>query len=156
MARRVKLVHIDLDWDPSKMRDEVTDMDDRSNKFRPVFIRMREYFERHWSENFLANGLAVGGWRPLDAEYAAWKSTHIPGAPPMIRSGSLFNSIRSLRGAPNEIRRDSATFGTNIKYAKFHQYGTTKMPKREFIYEPVNFRRDWGDRIANYIKDGNV
>lgn len=155
MARK-KLVHIDLDLDLSDMRDYVTDMDDRAGNYKPVFRRMQEYFERNWEQNFLANGLRVGGWAPLDAEYAAWKASHVPGAPPMVRSGSLFNSIRSLRGQPNEIRDKSATFGTNIKYAKFHQYGTSKMPKREIIYEPESFRREWAEKAAEYIKDGNL
>jgi len=149
-------IHIDLDWDPTDMRDQVTDMDDRSDEFKPIFRKMQRYFENEWSENIMANGLKVGGWKPLDAEYAAWKSKHVPGAPPMIRSGSLFSSLRDLRGAPNEINKTSATFGTNIKYAKFHQYGTTKMSKREIVYEPVEFRRDWGDKIARYIADGQV
>lgn len=147
---------IDVDWDPSEMRDEVTDMDGRTNNFRPVFREMRKYFERNWAENFLANGLRVGGWAPLDAEYAAWKSANAPGAPPMIRTGTLFASIATLRGAPNEIDNKQATFGTNIKYAKFHQYGTSKMPKREFIYEPENFRREWGEKVAEYIRDGKA
>lgn len=151
-----KRLYVDLDWDPSEMRDQVTDMDDRSDEFKPVFRKMRNYFERRWSNNFLSHGLEVGGWKPLDAEYAAWKSAHFPGAPPMIRSGSLFQSIRDLRGAPNEINKSNATFGTNVKYAKFHQYGTTKMAKREIVFEPVEFRREWGDKIAKYIVDGQV
>jgi len=145
---------VDVDWDATEMRDEVTDMDDRTNNFRPVFVRMREYFEENWGENFLTNGLRVGGWAPLDAEYAAWKSRNYPGQPPMIASGSLFASLRNLRGPGNEIDRKSATFGTKIKYAKFHQYGTTKMPKREVIYEPTDFQDEWGEKIARYIRDG--
>ena len=145
---------VDIDWDPSEMRDHVTDMDDRADNFRPVFRRMREYFEENWGENFLTNGLRVGGWAPLDAEYAAWKSRNYPGQPPMVASGSLFASLRNLRGPGSEIDRKSATFGTKIKYAKFHQYGTTKMPKREVIYEPTDFRDEWGEKIARYIRDG--
>lgn len=151
-----KKIYIDVDWDPSEMRDQVTDMDDRSDEFKPIFRRMREYFENRWSGNILANGLDAGGWKPLDAEYAAWKSVHFPGTPPMIQTGELFRSLKQLRGKPNEIDKRRAEFGTNIKYAKFHQYGTSKMPKREIIYEPVEFRRDWGDKIAKYIVDGQV
>lgn len=155
MARKT-LLHVDIDWDSQQVDDQVDDMDRRLDDMRPIFRKMREYFERNWSGNFLSNGLRVGGWQPLDAEYAAWKAQHFPGTPPLVRTGSLFNSIRSLRGAPNEINKKNATFGTNIKYAKFHQYGTTKMPKREFIFEPVEFRREWGDRIVKYVADGDT
>ena len=148
------IVSGDVDWDDQDMQGQLKDMGDRAGDLKPVFRDMQRYFERHWSENFLSNGLAVGGWAPLDAEYAAWKAANVPDAQPMIRSGSLFNSVRNLRGVPNEIRDKSANFGTNIKYAKFHQYGTTKMPKREFIYEPSDFRKEWGEKIADYIADG--
>ena len=69
----------------------------------------------------------------------------------MRRTGALFNSLARLRGSPNDIGLREATFGTNIEYAKYHQNGTWKMPKRLIVFEPVGFKRELGDRGAAHI-----
>lgn len=142
--------------DLEEVRDYLDDIKERTEDFRHVFRRMRDDLEDQWKKNFLTNGSLVGGWAPLDKEYAAWKSVHFPGATPMIRTGKLFRSLADLRGAPNEINKMSATFGTNIKYAEFHQYGTKNMAKREVVFEPFNFAQKWTDVAADYIMDGKV
>lgn len=146
----------DVEWEDDGTRSDLRGMMHRADNFKPVFRAMRRQLQRDWRQNFLDNGLAAGGWRPLDAEYASWKSVHFPGAPPMVQSGRLFRSLSELRGTDSEIRDKEATFGNGIKYAKFHQYGTTKMPKREVVYEPMNFSREWAEKTAKYIKDGDV
>jgi phage gpG-like protein len=62
--------------------------------------------------------------------------------------------LGNLRGAPNEINRTQANFGTNVKYAKFHQYGTTKMPKREIVFVPDIMRKKFADYARDYVRDG--
>jgi hypothetical protein len=49
-----------------------------------------------------------------------------------------------------------ATFGTKVEYAKFHQYGTTKMPKRKVVYEPLGFASRLGEVAATYVCHGNT
>lgn len=132
------------------------DIKDRTGDFRYIFEKMRDDLSDQWKRNFTTNGSLVGGWRPLDKEYGAWKSVHFPGAPPMIRTGRLFRSVSDLRGAPNEINKMSATFGTDIKYADFHQYGTKNMAKREIVFEPFGFAQKWSRAAADYIMDGKV
>jgi hypothetical protein len=51
----------------------------------------------------------------------------------------------------NVIEEDTATFGTNVEYAKFHQYGTTKMAKRKIVFTPREFPRELGINMAKYI-----
>lgn len=134
--------------------DRLDAVHDRIRDFRPIFRGMHEDLVDAWRRNFLTNGSLVGGWAPLDKEYGSWKSRNFPGTPPMIRSGELFQSLGDLRGKANDIDKMEAQFGTDIEYAKFHQYGTSKMPKREIVFEPFGFAEKWGREMAQYIVDG--
>lgn len=149
-------IRFDTDFDEEDLTDELDAMKKRTKDFRVVFTKIREDLQELWDNNFLANGLPSGGWAPLSPKYGAWKSAHFPGEPPMIRTGKLFSSLVTLRGAPNDIGRTRATFGTNIKYAKFHQYGTTKMPKREIVFAPDVMRKKWADYARDWVKDGDL
>ena len=141
--------------DLDDIQNHVDDMRERVDDVRPVFREMREELQDQWKRNFLTNGSLVGGWAPLDKEYGSWKSVHFPGAPPMIRTGELFRSLTDLRGKPNEINKTSARFGTNVEYFKFHQYGTSKMPERRLIFEPMQFESTWTAKMIDYIVDGD-
>jgi phage gpG-like protein len=74
----------------------------------------------------------------------------------MIRSGDLMGSLTSLTGPPNDIGRTSASFGTDVEYARFHQSGTRHMPARKVVYEPIGFARQFGSRAADWIVDGVI
>lgn len=136
-------------------RNDIRAIKRRAKDFRPVFKEIRSDLEELWSNNFLENGLPSGGWKPLDAEYGSWKSAHFPGRPPMIRSGELFRSLSDLRGTPNEIRLKSATFGTDIKYADFHQTGTRNMPARPVVFFTERYERRWSKMAIDYLADGD-
>lgn len=131
-------------------------MERRSKDFRSVFKWAKRELQRANAENFAANGLPVGGWSPLKPRYAAWKATKFPGAPTLVMSGKLFRELRSLNGPVNSIGLTKATFGTDIEYAKFHQYGTTKMAKRQIVYEPTGFAERLAIIAADYVTDGRV
>jgi phage gpG-like protein len=148
---------IEISFDDDDAQDMVSDIVERGRDFRPVFRQIREDLRAAFSRNFASNGLEVGGWRPLDADYASWKSVNFPGAPPMVRTGALFRSLSSLRGKGNEIDRNSARFGTSgIRYASFHQYGTTKMPKREVVFIPQGAEVRWSKMAVEYLTDGEM
>lgn len=131
-------------------------MERRSRDFRPVLRWAKGELERSNAANFAANGLPVGGWSPLKPRYASWKATRFPGAPTLVMSGKLFRELRSLDGPANSIGLSKATFGTDIEYAKFHQYGTTKMAKRQIIYEPTGFAERLAILAADYVSDGRI
>lgn len=127
------------------------DVRDRIEDLRPVFRRAKEDLSDIYTKHFLSNG--NGKWAPLDAEYGAWKSVHFPGATTLIRSGGLFKSIETF--SVSEINRQSARFGTDAPVAKFHQYGTWSMPKREIIFEPPMFAKKLAKDAEHYIAEGN-
>ena len=131
-------------------------MKKRANDMRPVLWRAKQWLRFANEENFRQAGLPSGGWSPLDPEYSAWKNLREPGAGTMIRTGRLFRSLTSLDAPPNKIDIMEATFGTKVEYAKFHQYGTTKMPKRKVVYEPMGFASRFGEVAATYVCHGNT
>lgn len=132
------------------------DMRDRSKDFRAVMRWAKRHLERMNRLNFTANGLPSGGWDPLDPEYSMWKKTQYPGAPKMIATGKLFRSLTNFGGPASRIYMTKATFGTTVEYAKFHQYGTTKMPKRRIIYEPRQFAQELAEQTGEHIVYGRT
>jgi phage gpG-like protein len=130
------------------------DMERRSKDFRPVLRWAKREIEKANARNFAASGLPVGGWAPLDARYAAWKATNFPGRPIMEVNGRLADSLTRLDGPVNKIRLKSAEFGTDVEYAKFHQYGTSRMPKRQIVYEPKGFARTLAEHTGEYVVYG--
>lgn len=114
-----------------------------------------KWAQRHlgdtFAANFMSNGLRVGGWAPLSPKYAAWKSSRFPGTPTLVRTTKLFRAVKSLDGANTIITPKFARLGVSVDYAKFHQYGTTRMPKRQIIFVPVEFRKMLGSKMASHI-----
>ena len=142
---------IEAEFNPDDLEDELDDIKNRSRDFTSVFSRIEEDLRKHWAGSFASNGLPVGGWAPLDAKYAAWKATHFPGAT-MVRSGKLFKSLSERHGATSDIGRHDARFGTKIEYAKFHQMGTSKMPKRQLVYEPAEANLKWSGWVKDHLE----
>lgn len=140
-------IDIDIDIDMADTMDMLQDMSRRAADFRPVFRYARQELQKANTANFIASGLPVGGWAPRSQPYA-W--------PIMRKSGQLFRSLTSLRGSPNDIGRTTAIFGTNVEYAKYHQRGTWKMPKRLVVFEPPLFAKRLGVVAAEYVAEGLV
>lgn len=147
---------VDIETRVEKVQNLVDDIQDRLTDVKPVFRWAHQVLKKTFAENFTSNGLPVGGWSPLDAEYAAWKARELPGRPTLVRSGELFRSLSELSDpSVNEINKLSATFGTGVKYAGFHQYGTPNMPKRQILFIPQSFLDEFAEKLANYIVEGN-
>lgn len=138
-----------------KVQDYMDAIEKRANNLKPVFHWAKRELEKANAENFLSNGLPVGGWKPLSPAYGAWKANRFPGRPTMIRSGNLFRSLTNINANDTEINDTTASFSSSIEYAKFHQYGTSKMPARKVIYEPVGFARKLGQQVAEHVLDGD-
>jgi phage gpG-like protein len=129
---------------------------DAQRLLKKIVHRMRGYekaFEhgRLWLQvanagNFGSRGVPVGGW----AVYGNWSAQK--GQPAsLVRTGNLMESLTNLTGAPNVIGSHRATFGTNIEYARFHQYGTTKMPSRPVVFDPSGFKSHIVRAIENQL-----
>jgi phage gpG-like protein len=136
---------LDVELDDAVARQRLRMMEIRSTNFAPVFRRAKEELERSNRENFISNGLPVGGWKPRKAVYA-W--------PVMRRTGRLFTSLANMSGPENVVTPMFAQFGTNVDYAKFHQYGTEKMAKRQILFTPRRFARNVGSEAVAWVSRG--
>jgi hypothetical protein len=128
----------------------------RAQNFAPIFPKAKAEIALSTTANFTSNGLLVGGWAPLDAQYGSWKMTRFPGAPPMVRTGRLFASLTSENMASVSIKPKSFTIGTSVEYAKFHQYGTSKMAKRKILFVPAEFSAKFANDAAQWVNTGNA
>lgn len=129
----------------------------RSTNFAPLFAKAKAEITAMNTSNFALGGLPSGGWAPLDAGYGAWKAVRFPGMPPMVKTGRLMASMTG--NSPDSIfsvTPTSMSIGTKVSYAKFHQYGTTKMPKREIVFEPFGFAEKYANDAADWVVDGQV
>lgn len=152
---------IDVDtWQAKRL---IRDIKDRASSYKRVFEIARMNLEALNAAHFASSGKAptgkavygdgaggsigkAGPWAP----YGSWSSR--AGQPvTMVRSGALMESLTNLRGAPNDIGRSSATFGTNVEYALYHQYGTSKMPKRPVVFEPTGFANGLAKVTGTYL-----
>lgn len=145
------MYRIDMSCDADRALKYLDGMAARSRDFSSVFRWAREELKKANAANFAANGLPVGGWSPLKPRYAAWKARNFPGAPMMVQNGKLRRSLTDLRGNPNRIDKMEAEFGTSVEYAKFHQYGTSRMPKRQIVFEPPMFAKKLAEKAADHV-----
>ena len=105
--------------------------------FRPVWPEIHMYFLRGASEQFESLG-ARGGqrWAPLSEKYAKWKAKKYPGKPILVRTERLKRSLSLGGSEPDQVKEFqplSATFGTRVPYARYHQRGTKRMPARPVL-----------------------
>lgn len=129
----------------------------RTTNFAPVFTKAKAQLSAASASNFSLGGLPSGGWAPLSPQYAAWKMVRFPGTPPLVRTGRL---AASLSGQTTDsifsVTPTKMQIGTRLEYAKFHQYGTTKMPKRKVVFEPAGFAQSVGSSSASWVAKGQI
>lgn len=128
----------------------------RTKTFTSVLVKAKQEIRAANASNFATNGLPVGGWSPLQPQYAAWKMARFPGAPPLVRTGRLFASLTGATDSYETMTNTSMSIGTTVEYAKFHQYGTTRMPKRKIVFEPPLFAKKLGADSLSWIANGEI
>ena len=115
--------------------------------FRPLFketdTKLRKFFNRQFAGQGV--GPRGGHWQQLSTKYAERKRRLRPGRKVLQFDGTLRRALVRKSG-PNALRiitRDQFAFGTTgVPYASYHQYGTSKLPRRMMIDMDRVFRRD--------------
>lgn len=121
----------------------------------PLAEPLRQSVAMMNAANFAANGLPSGGWAPLSAAYGAWKAVRYPGKPTMVADGTLFTSLTTGLTV-DKVKNDSIEFASKVNYAKWHQYGTTRMPMRRLVYESDVASGLWAGLIGKFVRAGIV
>lgn len=140
------MIAVGVHVDAGEAVDLIASIRRKMFQYVAVFEETRVVLETAYTSNFATRGALVGGWAP----YGTW--TPMVGEPAtLVRSGRLLESLATLRGAPNDIGPKSATFGTNVPYATFHQSGTREMPMRTIVFEPPGFAQIVSRLVADHL-----
>jgi phage gpG-like protein len=112
-------------------------------------------------QNFILGG--AGKYEPLSKKYSAFKQRVNAGAPILVFSGSLRDSVTGTGNSDTirNIGKQSLIQGTKVPYAKFVQEGTSKMPLRKFLFiddaQTIRFERIIADYVESKLEVlGNV
>jgi len=115
-------------------------------------LRIRTLWTKRIKSAFSSKGKSIGeNWPPLSPAYKSWKSKHYPRKPLLVLTGKMKDSLvnpSSRMMIFNKSKGTQLILGTRISYAKFHQYGTKKMPKRQFFKVDQGFT----DGVANEMR----
>ena len=112
-------------------------LDETISDWREVWPEVGLYYFRAMTEQFESLGSRGGTqWQPLSEKYRQWKEKRYPGKPVMIRTFRLLRSFSLGGSAPDQVQilePLSYTVGSTVPYARYHQYGTKRMPKRTLV-----------------------
>lgn len=124
----------------------------RARDLTPLWEDIADDFHRVELHQFDSEGAYGPGWPALSPAYAEWKEQHYPGAPLLVQTGALKESLVSHGpGSIEERSADALTIGTSIHYAAFHQTGTSRMPPRPPIVIPEEAKARWTKKIHAFL-----
>lgn len=123
----------------------------------PVWNKLADRFATVERRQFDSEGAyGSGGWPALSPKYAAWKARHFPGAPILVRSGELRDSLTERPFGIEVIQPGSMTIGSGTEYGRYHQGGAGNNPQRRPVELPENERREWVSMIQRFIVTGRA
>lgn len=109
-----------------KIADGVSDL-------TPYWDDIQSLFYKTAQQIFKSEGAsgAGGKWKELSTPYKQIKAKQWGNVPILTASGRLQDSLTSeTSDSVVEKQKDSLTLGSSVEYGVYHQYGTSKMPKR--------------------------
>lgn len=126
---------------------------ERASDVRPIKPLLDPAFRRDEETRFALNG---PGWKALADTTVALKAAAGMDARILRRTGELERALTSAGGSVEVGLTSSRTelaFGTDVPYARFHQYGKG-VPKRELIdLRPATVER-MSSTVQGYVVDG--
>lgn len=113
------------------------------------------FFYRSELEHFVTEGGSTGPrFAPLSLSYALWKRRHAPGRGILQRWGALKASLTSESAPDAIVRMTTSTLdvGTGVSYARYHQFGTRRMPARPPMRVSPAFMAVVGAEMNRYVE----
>ena len=134
------------------IKGKIKVIENRTNNPEKCFEYIGSYLSAYNRKMFATNG-AFGGkvWAPLKPDYQQWKIRHSVGKATLVRSGKLKASYTSRPMKIERYGKTVAVYGTDVKYAHFHESGTRKMPARVVMQANSKVRKDIQQIVADYI-----
>lgn len=107
------------------------------DSFAPAFWDCIPVLESHLDRVFAGEGgqNVSGRWAGLSPRYAAIKAAAFPGAPILTRTGAIRRAfgVSSDPAAIRDVDSKHMLYGAAIRYARYHQDGTPRMPRRPIL-----------------------
>lgn len=138
---------------------ELIGIGDRAVDLAPAMDPVMATMRRALTRQFDSQGVhGSGGWAPLAPATVARKRAR--GLDPRILHATrrLRDSLTE-RGHRDEVavaRHDGADFGTTVPYARHHQFGTSRMPRRRPVQLPEVDRRQIVRIIQRFVVTGEL
>ncbi len=128
---------------------------DSLESFTPVWLELQKSFYRKTNKVFVSQGSsnAGGAWNPLSAKYLKRKVKKFGNRPILEATRKLRKSLTNPRadGSVVVIEPTEFAIGTSLTYAKYHQFGTSKMPQRVLVAFTEQDRRDWTKAVQRAL-----
>ncbi len=125
-----------------RARKRLRDMAERARDVSPAWQELLTWFAEQNFEQWLTRGARYGeAWPPLAASTLEGKLRGGYPLDPLIRTGKLVQDLTSRPLGVEHITPHEMTAGTRIRYAGFHQRGTSRMPQRK-LFDPAQIRRE--------------
>jgi phage gpG-like protein len=156
------VVNISVEVEDAKLNSALTKLAGQFGNARPALRAGARVMAGAARENIASRGRSSGHPYPphAPATLRAIASTNRRG----VRSaGELLNATGRLLqsvgtfGGPDSIFEetdDSLTIGTRVPYARFHQTGTRRMPRRPIYVTSPRVVREVGREVRNSYRDG--
>ena len=112
---------------------EILRVGDNAGDMRPAFDKVDESVRRFGKRQFGSQGNAYsGGWAPLAASTVRYKASRRLD-PRILHATLRLRRSFTLGSSPDHVYRSSADemfTGSKVPYARYHQLGTQRMPRR--------------------------
>lgn len=141
---------------PDYLIENIIDKVERMD-FKPALEEITGVMAEQQEQNFLTESTATRDkWAELSPATVSRKGHDII----LFETGRLKESVRSRLGTSDSIRDIQSggnggphfvVFGTTVPYGIFHQLGTSRMPKREFLGLNENNVDRMADVVARHI-----
>jgi phage gpG-like protein len=119
---------------------------------RPAFEDIANRFAQMELAQFVTQGSSGGEvWSPLSPRYGAAKARAWPGRPILVRTGELRRQLTRRPFGVERITADSMHLGTSLPYARYHQTGTPRMPRRPPVNLTEGQRRELVKLVQAYL-----
>lgn len=116
---------------------------------RPAYEEIADRFASMELLLFATEGASGGApWAPLSPGYRTWKERNYPGRPILVRTGDLRRDLTRRPFGIEVITTDTLRVGAKVPYARYHQTGTPRMPRRP----PVNLTEAQRQELVKIVQ----
>lgn len=142
----------------TQIKKKIKGIKERSENLTPAWNAVLDWWTHGNQQHFGTQGKRWRSpWKELNPHYLAAKREDGWMGDILVRTSDLRRSL-SDRPLPIEhITPHEVVAGTNVKYARYHQDGTKKMPKRQLINADA-VRNEGGatSAVINWIVHGET